>query len=212
VFFDLDGTITRHDSFIPYVLYLLRAHPARAWRSPLLLPWLFATAVGWIDRGALKGAVMRLLLRDLTRAQIEMANRRFVERLVARGMFRGALEAIDAHQAAGDRLVLMSASPALYVPSIAARLGFDDVICTGVRWDGDRLHGALTTPNCRHRVKVERFEAWRAHHPQLRTVAYANAASDLPHLRLADRGVLVNGRAATRLLARREGIETFDWR
>src|SRR2546421_8145211 len=44
-------------------------------------------------------------------------------------------------------LALLSASPDVYVPAIAAALGFAEVLCTGVEWNGDRLVGRLTTPN-----------------------------------------------------------------
>jgi phosphatidylglycerophosphatase C len=136
---------------------------------------------------------------------------RFVERLARQGMHRDALDAIASHRAAGDRLVLMSASPELYVPAIAAHLGFTDTICTRVRWNAEHLHGELTTPNCRFREKAERLKEWRGRFPGIRTVAYANAASDLPHLEIADEGVLVNGRAPTRLIAEKLGIRCVDW-
>lgn len=42
-------------------------------------------------------------------------------------------------------------------------------------------------------------------------VAYADNASDLPMLRLADRGVLVNGKAKIRRQALREGIYLVRW-
>jgi phosphatidylglycerophosphatase C len=108
------------------------------------------------------------------------------------------MEQIAEHKRNGDRLVLMSASPELYVPAIARQLGFDDVTCTGVRWHGDRFDGRLTTENCRGQEKVRRFEQLRTRHPGLATAAYGNADSDLDHLCLADRGVLVNGNEQAR--------------
>jgi phosphoserine phosphatase len=43
------------------------------------------------------------------------------------------------------------------------------------------------------------------------TFAYGNAGSDLPHLRLARRGVLVNGSLAARRAAAEAGITILDW-
>ncbi len=73
-------------------------------------------------------------------------------------MFADALSRIEQHRKEGARLVLMSASTDLYVPAFGAALGFDEVICTGVRWDGDRLDGHLTTPNRRGTEKTRCFE------------------------------------------------------
>lgn len=191
--FDLDGTITRHDTLIQYVLGYLKTRPWRVFGFLLALPVVIQYLSGRADRGALKGAVMHWTLGGSRRADLDAWTARFVPRLLERGVFRDAMARIAAHRHNGDFLILMSASPNIYVPVIGRHLGFNEVICTEVRWDGDRLHGALTTPNCRGEEKARRFEALRARHPGVTTAAYGNAASDLPHLRLADRGVLVNG-------------------
>jgi phosphoserine phosphatase len=49
-------------------------------------------------------------------------------------------------------------------------------------------------------------------HPQTPIIAYGNAASDLEHLRLADRAVLVNGSARARRGAAAAGICAVTWR
>ncbi|MGH8298094.1 MAG: HAD-IB family hydrolase [Steroidobacteraceae bacterium] len=211
--FDLDGTITRHDTLASYVLgFLVRKRP---WRLPNVLlaaPAALAHALGLIDRGRLKSAFIRATLGGRRRKELEGWTATFVDSLVAHGLFPQALEAIRAHARAGDHLALMSASPDLYVPAIARALGFQEAICTGVRWDGDRLRGTLTTPNRRGEEKARCLEALRARYPGIETVAYGNAASDLEHLGLVERGVLVNGSAAARRAAAREGITCADWR
>ena len=210
--FDLDGTITRHDTLARYVLgFLIRKRP---WRLPallLVLPALLGFALGRIDRGGLKSAFIRATLGGCQREELEAWTATFVGGLIAHGVFPQALAAIAAHSRAGDRLVLMSASPDLYVPAIASALGFAEFICTGVRWDGERLNGALTTANRRGEEKARCLEALRARYPGIEGVAYGNAASDLPHLKLVEHGVLVNGSAAARRKAVREGINCREW-
>jgi phosphatidylglycerophosphatase C len=196
--FDLDGTITRHDTLIQYVLGYLKTRPWRVFGFVLALPAVLKYLVGAYDRGALKAAVLHWTLGGVRRAELDAWTARFVPAVLANGVFKDAMERIAAHKRDGDFLVLMSASADIYVPAIARQLGFNEVTCTGVRWDGGRLNGALTTPNCRGEEKAVRFEALRVRHAGVRSVAYGNAASDLPHLRLADRGVLVNGDTAAR--------------
>jgi phosphatidylglycerophosphatase C len=211
--FDLDGTITRHDTLAPYALgYLWRRRP---WRLPallLVLPALLGHLLGRIDRGGLKAAFIRAALGGCRREELERWTAGFVGRLLARGVFAQAIATVQAHARARDHLVLLSASTDLYVPAIAHALGFQEAICTGVRWDGERLNGALTTPNRRGEEKARCVAALRARHPGLETAAYGNAASDLPHLELVEHGVLVNGSAAARRAARRRGITCADWR
>ncbi len=56
-------------------------------------------------------------------------------------------------------LVLMSASVDFYVPEFGRQLGFDQVISTGVAWNGELLDGTLTTPNRRGDEKARCLRA-----------------------------------------------------
>jgi len=214
--FDLDGTITRRDTLVPYVLgYLTRGNPLR-WLSLIrvlrVLPTLAAFAIGRADHGRLKSELIKATLRGTTRAEIDGWTGQFVDQLLAHGVFADALQRVALHKREGARLVLLSASTDLYVPAIARALGFDEAICTGIRWDGDCLQGDLTTPNRRGAEKARCFEGLRQRHPGLVTAAYGNAGSDLDHLRLADRPLLVNGSARARRRARRLAIPAARWR
>jgi phosphatidylglycerophosphatase C len=192
--FDLDGTLTRHDTLWPYLSGFLRQHPARLRRVPRLLPALLRYALGRADRGELKSAALRTVMGGCMRAQIDAWTACFVARLLRDGLLEDARAALEAHRRAGDTLALLSASPDLYVPAIAQALGFAETLCTGVKWDADRLEGSLTTVNRRGAEKARCVQALRLRYPQLPVVAYANAASDLEHLALAERATLVNGR------------------
>ena len=211
--FDLDGTITRHDTLAPYALgFVVRRRP---WRLPallLVLPALLGHAIGLVDRGGLKSVFIRAALGGCRRQDLERWTATFVDRLKAHGLFSQATEAIQAHARAGDHLVLLSASTDLYVPAIGKALGFQEVICTGVRWDGEHLDGTLTTPNRRGEEKARCVAALRARHPGVSAAAYGNAASDIAHLKLVESGVLVNGSAAARRMAARAGITCTRWR
>ncbi len=212
VVFDLDGTITRRDTLLPYVAGLLAKRP---WRLPRLLrvaPALLAYGLGRIDRGELKARLLRATLRGRTRTELDAWTAQFVPRLLDRGMRADALRALEDHRRAGDILVLLTASPDLYAPSIAAALRFDEVICTGLVWNGDRLDGALATANRRGAEKARCLKELASRHRGLRTVAYGNDAADLEHLRETDEPLLVCGSRAARRLARRAGIPSAWWR
>ena len=210
--FDLDGTITRRDTLLPYVTGFLRSHPGRSLRLVTVLPTLLRFALGRSDRGELKSALIRATFGGESRATLEAWTASFVPRLLQRGVLADALAALAAHRRQGHRLVLLSASADLYVPAIAAALGFDEALCTGIQWQGDRLDGRLTTPNRRAAEKVRCLEALRTRYPGARIAAYGNAASDLQHLRLADAPMLVNGARRARRAAARAGIACRTWR
>ena len=118
---------------------------------------------------------------------------------------------LEAHRAAGDHLVLLSASPDLYVPRIG-RCSVSSARCAPkLVWRGDRLDGALKTPNRRGEEKLRCLEWLRTQYPNTPVIAYGNSAADLAHMRRADRAVLVDGSAAARRGAAKAGIAVADW-
>ena len=107
------------------------------------------------DRGALKQSLLRTTLRGTPRDELrDLTSATSSRDTIERRCFREALATIRRHRDAGHYLVLMSASVDFYVPEFGRQLGFDQVICTGVRWDGDRLDGTLTTANRRGEEKA----------------------------------------------------------
>ena len=211
VIFDLDGTITWHDSFVPFIAGFVLKHPhylVRLWRVPG--PVLRYPFDGH-NRERLKESLMIGLLRGVERTTLAAWTSAFVDRLQTTGCRPQALEQIRIHRAQRDRLVLLSASPDLYVPEIGRRLGFDESISTGVRWDRDRLSGELTTENRRGEEKVRVLEQLRARHPGLEVVAYGNSDSDFPHLQLADEGWLISRRRALVRRAHELQLKTAAW-
>jgi HAD superfamily phosphoserine phosphatase-like hydrolase len=115
------------------------------------------------------------------------------------------------HRLRGDYLVLLSASPDCYVQKLGGRLGFDEVICTAVEWQQNRISGRLAGPNMRGKEKAQIVLAIKERFKGGQVIAYADHASDFAMLRLADRGVLVNGKAKTRRWAAAEGIHVVRW-
>jgi HAD superfamily hydrolase (TIGR01490 family) len=208
--FDLDGTITHRDTLFPLVLRQLSRRPLHMLRLVAVLPALVRFCIDR-DRGMLKQSLLRATLRGISRDELMATCREFVRDTISRRCFRDALHAVRRHREQGHFMVLMSASVDFYVPEFARQLGFDHVISTGVAWNGDQLDGTLTTANRRGEEKVRCLRALVAERQDGDTFAYGNSASDLPHLRIARHGMLVNGNAAARRAAQAAGIATPEW-
>lgn len=208
--FDLDGTITRRDTFVSYLRGWLRRHPDRRRGWPAVTAVLRFLCAGR-DRGRLKSDLLKAYMAGAALAEVESWSDEFVAGLGGAELRPGALAAIARHRQAGDRLVLLSASVDLYVPRIAQRLGFEQAICTGVAWRDERLDGALTTANRRGEEKRRCIEELRARHPGCRVAAYANSTSDLAHLAAVEEPLLVNGNRRARRRATARGVPAADW-
>jgi phosphatidylglycerophosphatase C len=208
--FDLDGTITWHDTLVPYLWDVLCRYPWRArrlWRVPVAL-----LRFAWDrDRGPLKASLIRAVMGGLRRADVAALTQRFLDRRFTQLTRPAALAQIEAHRARGAYLVLLSASTDFYVPAIAARLGFAETLCTGVRWDGDRLHGALSTANHRDAVKTRCIEALRQRHPGCTIAAYGNSSSDFHHLCTVEAPLVVNASRRARAKAESLGLPHAQW-
>lgn len=209
--FDLDGTLTRRDTLLPYLTGFLAPRPARWIRLLPVAIALASFAIGRSDRDRCKERIIRVCLSGASRAELAAYTERFVTQLLQRGMSERALAVLQSHRAARARLVLLSASPDIYVCAIATRLGFDECLCTELRWDADRLVGTFATANRRGSEKARLVRELRGE-KRGPIAAYANSSSDLEHLELVDFPMLVNGSERARRHAATRGMRCEEWR
>jgi phosphatidylglycerophosphatase C len=161
--FDFDGTLTRGGSVWQF-LVAMRGPVAVARAAAGLLPRLVAAALlGGSHADEAKEALFEQVLAGLPEATIADDAASFGRRHYrrhARSILRRRLEA---HRRLGHRLVLVSASPELYLRPLAEELGFDEVVATRLEVDAEgRLTGRYAGANCRGAQKIRRLEAWIA--------------------------------------------------
>ncbi|MEI9425136.1 HAD-IB family hydrolase [Mesorhizobium sp. Cs1299R1N1] len=204
--YDLDGTITRSDTFVPFLLGFLARNPWRVFRCGLLPFYALAFRSGLCGNSFAKQKFLAAICGGASRKALADHSAEFAAAVVRGGLLPGALASIEAHRTRGDRLILISASLDLYVDVIARHLRFDDVIASKTR--GGRLDGE----NCYGASKVARLKALLAmdtHETQV--IAYSDHASDLPLLAVADVGYVVNPKPAMRRLAEANGLPVLNW-
>jgi phosphatidylglycerophosphatase C len=211
VVFDLDGTISRRDTFVSFVFGFLRRRPWRYPRLLLALPSALAFVLGFGSRGALKGALLHAAMGGIKREAVERWSTLHARRIVDKGLYRDALAAIQSHQRSGHYLVLMSASIDCYVQRISVALGFHETICTTVVWNrkNNTLDGRLQGSNIRGEKKAQQFKQLVSRLRPRESTAYGNSQADVEHMLLATRGVFVNGKPKLPNSDRR--IRVVDW-
>ncbi|MCC2095301.1 MAG: HAD-IB family hydrolase [Hyphomicrobiales bacterium] len=215
VVFDLDGTLTRKDTYLGFLAAVLRERPWRAFGC-LHLPICFALfRAGLVSNSWLKASFLKAVAGGLTRDDLAKTAELFAGTVVSGYLRRGARERLARHREAGARIVIATASLDVYVPQIAARLGVSsaDMICTRTHWTGkDTLSGALDGDNCYGEAKVEAVRGWLAANGLTGVAAaYSDHHSDLPLLAMADKPVAVNPTPGLRRLAQDHGIPVEDW-
>jgi HAD superfamily hydrolase (TIGR01490 family) len=117
------------------------------------------------------------------------------------------LQRIDEHRRDGQVVVLATASNSFLAEPIAARLGFDHLICTPAEVIAGKPTGAIIGRAAFREGKVERLHAWLAEHSSSLSGswAYSDSHNDLPLLSAVEHPVAVTPDEALRLHAGANG-------
>lgn len=133
-------------------------------------------------------------LRDHPRRQLEALRDRFVSEQIEPIIRPAALDLIASHRAAGDNLLIVTATNAFITRPIAARLGVTHLIATLPAEEDGRFTGEVAGVPAFREGKVIRLEQWLAEHDQglAGSSFYSDSHNDLPLLERVDRPVAVN--------------------
>ena len=189
VLFDFDGVLIHGDAFY---LFMRERYKCAPWRvllallcSPLLLLQLL------FSRRLPLRTLVRIALLGLGEKRYQAAATAFAGTLVQRSrqFCRDGLQALRRHQAAGDRVIVVTGCEHALVSGILQQLGLTDleVLASRLRrsWFGMRPQW--------HNVGRRKIESLAKHGLTTWQVAYGDSIYDAPMLKLATEAVLVNG-------------------
>ena len=189
VLFDFDGVLIHGDAFY---LFMRERYKCAPWRvllallcSPLLLLQLL------FSRRLPLRTLVRIALLGLGEKRYQAAATAFAGTLVQRSrqFCRDGLQALRRHQAAGDRVIVVTGCEHALVSGILQQLGLTqlEVLASQLRrgWFGMRPAW--------HNVGRRKIESLAKHGLTVWQVAYGDSIYDAPMLKLATEAVLVNG-------------------
>jgi HAD superfamily hydrolase (TIGR01490 family) len=180
--FDLDGSLTEGGSVWRWLRYLAGTGAVLRAALPLSVP----LAVGalrsgqWADHAKERLFGALLTGRDLDDV-LDQSRTFALAHLERRGREK-VLARLDWHKEEGHDVVIVSASPQLYVDVIAERLGAQGAIGTRLAVDPlNQLTGSFLGRNCRGSEKMRRLNEWieQRHYDQAPVIyAYGNSRGD----------------------------------
>lgn len=192
-FYDFDHTLVAGDSYLPFMKQL-RGKPyvyaALVLALLLVVPWWWWRRPAPGDfKSALKEVILFLCCRGVTVADATLAAEALRGNLIWKKPWR---ETLRAHQAAGDKVIIVSGSLDIYLPILADELKVDGVLCTLA----ERRHGVLTGffagANCVRESKAARVRDFLAYFGAYGTThGYGNPPDDLPMLALVQQKNIV---------------------
>ena len=210
--FDLDGTITRRDTYTALLLRALRHRPARLVPALALPLAAVVHLAGLRDNAWLKARFLAAILGGIGRDELQGLTGPFLADLLKHGLRTRARAVIDAHRVAGDYVLLATASFDFYCLEIGRTLGFDAVVCTESQWRDERLVPVLATGNCHGLVKQRRVQEALTRLPgPARLTVYSDSHADLPILGIADEPVAVNPTRRLAAIAEVRRYRVEDW-
>jgi phosphatidylglycerophosphatase C len=185
VAFDFDGTITTSDSLRDFVRYTV-GRGRFAVGVMRASPWLVGLLAGVCERGSAKARFLATTLGGMNQHELEEAAQHYVARRLP-VLIRPEMTArIQEHKRRGHSLVLVSASPTLYLTHWAMDAGFDAVLATELEFRDGRFSGRFALPNCWGPEKVRRLQHWFDSDPPHVLYAYGDSRGDRDMLALAD--------------------------
>ncbi len=201
--FDFDGTLVWGDSLVPFLVLACGVPATARALAGQAAPVLSSLArSGHAGRDATKARILARLLAGRPHDEVAGIAEAYGARLAQR--VRPTMRArLEQHRAAGHSLVIISASPELYVAPAGRRLGVDAVLATRLEVGIDGLlTGRIEGANCRGEEKTARLRAWLGCEPAV-LHAYGDSAGDAHLLAMADTPCWVGRRAV--LASRRHG-------
>ncbi len=189
--FDFDGTLTEGGSVFAY-LSALSGRATVLSAAVTLVPQLtHAALVGGPVADRTKERLFERVLAGVPVERAEEVGIEFMDGHLERHLRPTVQRRLDWHRLRGDRVVIVSASPEIYVRVAAHRLGADGVVATRLAVENGQLTGRYEGANCRGEEKLRRLRRWITEWGRSPTMvwAYGNSRGDLAMLRAADTGV-----------------------
>lgn len=191
-YFDFDGTLTRGDTLMPFIKYVV-GKPIYYAKLAIVSPVLFAYAIKLLRNDVAKQFVLKKYLAGYRSDELAEYGKRFSEEVIP-GMLRPeGMARLKWHQKQGHDCVLVSASIDLYLTAWANSEQFSYVICTTLEQSEEgHISGNIQNQNCYGQEKKRRIYEWQAKKNPTETYAYGDTSGDLPMLHAVKYGKIWN--------------------
>ncbi len=218
--YDMDRTITVRGTYADFLRFMvMRLAPWRMVVAPALILTGLAYACRVLSRAQLKQVNLRIMLGPrLDMPRYKPILNAYAQYVIARNIRPLALRQMAADRAGGYRVVIATASFAIYVEPIVARLGIgaEDVIATQLDQDASgAIIARIMGSNCYGADKLDHVQRWMAEQGIDRNAVhirfYSDHVSDAPCLHYADVAIATTPHAPLRAYAADQGWSIIDW-
>lgn len=204
--FDFDGTLVKGDSIVSY---LTMARQKGFLTAIDLLSVLWASVSYLLKLSSIEKSKSRALrfLKRMTQEQQKVLAEEFISTRLMPSLFPRGFKRMLMHEGQGDIILLVSASPAIYMGHLIRYLPVHAVLASPTEQDG------TIRVNYRGDRKVLRVKQWLSDNnikPDWEnSYSYGNSLSDAPVMALTGHPIMISPRKS--LAAQRSSWTTEDW-
>ena len=208
--FDLDNTLLAGDSDHRWGEFLCDVGLTEAEAFRLKNDAFYADyQAGNLDMLAYLDFVLEPLT-GMERSAVRSLQRQFVAECIEPMLLDKAFDLLNEHRIKGDTLLMMTATHAVVAEPVAARLGFEHWLGSGVGIHDGRYTGKAEGSPCFQQGKVDHLADWRSRHLGIADTDdcwfYSDSHNDLPLLSAVGHPVAVDPDDTLRAHA-----EANDW-
>jgi len=182
---DFDGTLTKGDSFVRFLLFAVPLHRLVWGGFVLIFNLLTLILAGKWSNGAGKAAVLSEFFKEKTVREMEALGANFYQQKMPAMLRTALLESLRQAVQKGETVVIVSASPDVWLRPICIEEGFE-LVCTELEFKSDRFTGNFATPNCNYDEKARRIRELYKLNTYDKIMAYGNSKGDSAMLALAN--------------------------
>lgn len=181
--FDFDGTITKGDTFIPFLLF--KSELVEFFMKIILLSTaIVAFFFRRLSNEELKERFVQQFIAGCSKKNIDTLAEKFIDKKINRMCRKKALTQLNLHKARNHKIVIVSASPSYLIEKWANKMSFDS-ISTELEIIDHIYTGKLKSKNCYGEEKVNRILGKYDLSDYSEIYAYGDTKGDIPMLKLA---------------------------
>ena len=190
VVFDFDGTLSASDSNYEFFKYCLK-HSVRPW---IFMPFIMIGSIGKFFNP--NGIWWRENLRRFVTPKMVHDFAPQVVKKHKQNRFGWAADQVAKEKKAGNKVVLISASPDYLIPELVRDMKFDAVICSQIKKEKPYKYNFL----CYGKNKVLALDKWARDNKIIPNVvrAYSDSKSDMPIMEIAREQVWIDNKTGLR--------------
>lgn len=180
--YDFDGTIYKRDSFIEFFKFILKKHPGRICYFPVQLIYFILFSFKLINAGTFKEKFL-IYLRGFSIEQLKSEINKFWTYEFPGNFNDEVIATINENRAKNTEIIIISASPELFIEPLKDVLHYDNLIGTQIISEGIALK--LSGKNCRGPEKISRLNNKMGNSDFFITEAYSDNSDDTDLLKMA---------------------------